>query len=78
MSLDFNNAGGGNRGDQVRHLYADLSAFEALLEDAAAEALPGKQEDFVADMQEKFDQYRGQMFLSAAQHSWLKSIAGYE
>jgi hypothetical protein len=77
MSMDFNDAGR-PRGDQVRYLYADLSAFEALLEDAASEALPGKQEEFVADMQEKFDQYRGQMFLSPAQHSWLKSIAGYE
>lgn len=75
MPIDFNNAGGGERSRQVRDLY-DLGEFEMLLNEAEDEALPGKQQDFVADMREKFELYRGQMYLSSAQHMWLKSIAG--
>lgn len=75
MSMDFNNAG--RRGDQVRDLYDDLERFKLLLDDAEAEALSGKQAEFVEDMRAKFDEYRGQMYLSDAQHSWLKSIAGW-
>lgn len=77
MTMDFNNAGGGRRGDQVRDLMS-VSEFENLLSDAEAEALPGKQEDFVSDMRDKFDEYAGQMYLSHAQLNWLRSIAGWD
>lgn len=77
MVMDFNNAGGGRKDDQVRDLMG-VSEFENLLSDAEAEALPGKQEEFVGDMRDKFDQYQGQMYVSPSQLSWLRSIAGWD
>ena len=49
--------------------------FEQLLKDAEAGAETEREEDFVADMQQRFEEYGMRMYLSDAQEEWLKDLA---
>lgn len=52
--------------------------FEVLLDDAEANAGNDWEEQFVADMKERYRQYGRRMFISAAQRSHLARIADDE
>lgn len=73
MTIDFNKAGG-SRGDQVRDYFDEAGYFEALLLEAEDMAETSKEQDFVAEMQDKFSEYGMKMFLSERQLSWLRAI----
>ena len=61
----------------VADLYDDdLDAFESDLEDARMQADSDWDEQFVADMKARYDQYQGRMFISPAQHDQLLRIGG--
>lgn len=62
---------------KVKDHYAD-GEFEELLEDAEANADSGWDVDFVEDMQERFEQYGHDMFLSNAQCEQIERIANGE
>jgi hypothetical protein len=52
--------------------------FEVLLEDARMNAANDWEEEFVADMKARFDQYGRRMYLSDAQKQTLERIANDE
>lgn len=52
--------------------------FEELLDDAKANAANDWEEQFVADMQTRYEQYGKRMFISPAQISKLERIADDE
>lgn len=63
---------------QVSDQYPDLTEFESLLEDARMNAATDWDEQFVADLQVKFDQYGDRTFLSDSQRVQLERIANDE
>lgn len=52
--------------------------FEELLDDAEANAANDWEEQFVADMKARYQQYGKRMFISAAQRAQLERIADDE
>lgn len=62
---------------QVQDIYQD-DEFEGLLEDARMNAANDWEEQFVADLIHKFDEYGRRMFLSDAQQEHLERIASDE
>lgn len=62
---------------QVQDIYQD-DEFEELLEDARMNAANDWEEQFVADLKDKFDEYGSRMFLSDAQQEHLERIASDE
>lgn len=63
---------------QVRDQYPYLTEFETLLDDARMNAATDWDEQFVADLQAKFDQYGDRAFLSDNQRAQLERIANDE
>ena len=61
--------------DRIEDLYSGKQ-FEQLLKDAEAGAETEREEDFVDDMKQRFEEYGMRMFLSDAQEEWLKDLAG--
>lgn len=61
--------------EQIEDLYS-RKQFEQLLKDAEAGAETEREEQFVADMQQRFEENGMAMFLSDAQEEWLKDLAG--
>jgi hypothetical protein len=55
----------------------DVDDFETLLSDATDQASSDWEMDFVSDIQEKFDAYGGDMYVSEKQVAALEKIAGY-
>lgn len=55
--------------------FDNADEFEDVLEAAEDEAKPGKEEDFVADVRQKWKDYGLRGFLSEAQADWLKRIS---
>lgn len=63
--------------ERVQDIYADTD-FEKLLEDARMNAANDWEEEFVADMVARFEQYGRRMYLSDAQKQTLERIANDE
>ena len=59
---------------KVRDLEED---FDALLDDAEDNAVSTWEMDFVSDMQERYDKFEGDTFISDKQLNALKKIAGW-
>lgn len=49
--------------------------FEDVLDEAEAEARPGREEEFVEQMRSAWDAYGLRAFMSEAQAQWLRRIA---
>jgi hypothetical protein len=60
--------------ERIEELYS-RKQFEQLLKDAEAGAETEREELFVADMQQRFEEYGMRMYLSDAQEEWLKDLA---
>lgn len=63
--------------DTVQDHY-DEDDFESLLDDAESNAANDWEEQFVADMRERYQQYGKRMFLSQSQRTHLERIADDE
>jgi hypothetical protein len=63
--------------DTVQDHYTE-DDFESLLDDAESNAANDWEEEFVADMKARFQQYGKRMFISQAQRSNLERIANDE
>ena len=63
--------------DTVQDHY-DEDDFESLLDDAESNAANDWEEEFVADMKARFQQYGKRMYISAAQREQLERIADDE
>lgn len=61
-------------GQTVQDLY-DEDEFEELLENARMNAANDWEEQFVADMKERYEQYGKRMYISDAQQAHLERIA---
>jgi hypothetical protein len=64
--------------DRVRFLFAEVDEFKSLLNDATTEAASDWEIEFCKDMNERFDRYQGDMFITDAQLSKLRTIAKVE
>ena len=60
---------------QQVHDIMDDNDFENLLNEAQENASTGWEENFVSDLQEKYDDFGSSMFLSDLQHERLQRIA---
>lgn len=60
---------------QIQDHYPDLTELEGLLDAARMHAANDWEEQFVADMQERYEQYGKRGFLSDAQKQQLERIA---
>lgn len=60
---------------RVKDHFADVDDFEELLEQAESFAVEDNEIEFVEDMQEKYEKWGAEMFLSDAQKSWLEKLA---
>lgn len=58
--------------------FEDEDAFERALDQAAHEAANEREEEFVAGLRDRFDEWGERTFLSEAQYSWLERIADGE
>ena len=58
---------------RVNDFYTDAE-FEALLDTAEGAAKTDKEETFISDLRERYDEYGDDMFLSDAQNDWLTRI----
>jgi hypothetical protein len=56
--------------------FEDLRDFEQLLYDAESQAKSEREQEFVAEIVDKYDKYGSDMFLSTAQREWLERIVG--
>lgn len=77
-TMDFNGERASRSRDNsetVCDIFDSLVEFEALLVKADVNSKTEKQRNFVADMRDRFEKYGGDTFLSAAQLSWLRSLA---
>lgn len=63
--------------DTVQDHYTD-DDFEGLLDDAESNAANDWEEQFVADMKSRYQQYGKRMFITTAQRSHLERIADDE
>lgn len=61
---------------RVKDLFDDPADFQQLLTDAEAEAVSEWQQEFVADMNERWEKYGPTMFLSEKQRETLEEIVG--
>lgn len=61
---------------QVKDLFDDPADFQQLLTDAEAEAVSEWQQEFVADMNERWEKYGPAMYLSDKQRQTLEDIVG--
>lgn len=60
----------------IDHYSKSLHEFEVILDDARMSASTNKEEDFVKQAKQKYDEYGGRMYWSEAQDRWLRVIAG--
>lgn len=61
--------------ERIQDHYPDITEFEGLLEDARMNAANDWEEQFAADMQDRYEQYGKRGFLSDAQKAQLERIA---
>lgn len=61
---------------KVSDCYRDVSDFEQLLADAESQAKSEWDQDFVGDLQQRYEQYGHQMFISQRQIEILERIVG--
>ena len=61
---------------KVSDAYRDLEDFETLLRDAESQAKSEWAQEFVGDIQQRYEQYGGDMFLSQKQIEHLERIVG--
>lgn len=76
MTIDFNKSGRG--GERLLDWFDEEYQFEILLSEAEEAAVTEREMDFVAGLQEKYAEWKGKMYLSGAQLSWLRKIAAGE
>lgn len=62
----------------ILDFYADESDFEEALEEAEEAAVTEREQDFVASLQERLEEWGRKMHLSEAQHAWLERIIAGE
>lgn len=60
---------------QISDIYDDTADFETLLNDASASAVSDFEIGFVNDMNERFQKYGDEMYLSTSQREALERIA---
>jgi hypothetical protein len=58
--------------------YYNLPDFKSWLEDAVSNATSEQEVKFSNDMQDRFDRYGENMFVSEPQINWIKRIGGNE
>lgn len=63
---------------RVADVYADPADFEALLDDASANARSDRAREFCDDMTARFEKYGERMYVTDKQLSWLKELADGE
>ena len=61
--------------DRVADAYDEVSEFETLLADAEANAVTDWEMEFVSDINDKFEKYGDQMFISTKQIEILERIS---
>ena len=61
--------------ETIKDHFDEVGDFDEMLEDAGLNAETGWEEDFVAELQERYDQYNEKTFLSGKQVEVLKRIA---
>jgi hypothetical protein len=61
---------------RVKDQFDDTTDFEQLLSDAESQAKSEREQEFVAEMNDKWEKYGADMFLSEKQRDWLESIVG--
>lgn len=66
---------GDSESQRVKDQFMNLDDFETLLNQASKYATGSKERDFVDGLIEKFDRFKGNMYLSEAQSRWLCDIA---
>lgn len=62
--------------ERVGQLYEDVDDFERLLSDAQSQAKTERDQEFIAEMVRKFDEWGAEMFLSTPQREWIERIVG--
>ena len=65
-----------NTSDRLRHKVPDVNAFRSLLNDAVSNARSEFEVQLANDMQDRFDRYGAEMFISDKQLEQIRKIAG--
>lgn len=58
--------------------FFDQEEFEEILSDALCNAATDKEEDFVRDVQKRYNEYKMNAYLSVKQKDWLLKIANVD
>lgn len=61
---------------RVSDQFDDPADFQQLLSDAESQAKTEREQEFVADMNEKWEKYGPGMYLTEKQRNWLEEIVG--
>lgn len=61
--------------ERLKHVVPDVDAFKSMLNDAVSNAKDTAEVDFSNKMQDNFDRYGAEMFISTKQLAWLERIA---
>lgn len=64
--------------DRIKHLFADVEEFKSLLNDATTEAASEWAIQFCKDMNDRFDKYGQEAFITEPQLKKLREIAEAE
>lgn len=60
--------------NRVKDAFPDLADFEQLLSDAESQATTEKEQEFVGDINAKYEKYGPGMYLTEKQREWLERI----
>jgi hypothetical protein len=61
---------------RISEQFDDPADFQQLLSDAESQAKTEREQEFVSDMNQKWEQYGPGMYLSEKQRAWLEEIVG--
>lgn len=61
---------------RVSDQFDDPADFQQLLSDAESQAKTEREQEFVSDMNEKWEKYGPGMYLTERQRNWLEEIVG--
>lgn len=61
---------------RVSDQFDDPADFQQLLSDAESQSKTEREQEFVADMNEKWEKYGPGMYLTEKQRKWLEEIVG--
>lgn len=61
---------------RVSDQFTDPEDFQRLLSDAESQAKTEREQEFVSDMNDKWEKYGPAMYLTEKQRNWLEEIVG--